>query len=163
MSLKGIISISGQSGLFKVLTQTKSGFIVESLLDKRRMPVSSTHQISMLEDISIFTVTDDIPLKDVFKLIKAAEHDHPVIPAKSDGSKLKEYFKKILPDFDEERVYTSDIKKVISWYNSVKDLLENDQEKEENEEAETEVKSIENTEQLNSDNDELADDKTKGD
>jgi hypothetical protein len=160
MSLKGIISISGQSGLFKVLTQTKSGFIVESLIDKRRVPVSSNHQISMLEDISIFTITDDIPLKDVFKRIKETENEHPVIPAKSDGPKLKEYFKKVLPDFDEERVYTSDIKKVINWYSFVKDLLEDEDPQDSDTAPQSE--SGENSEQSDSDADIQSDDKTKG-
>ena len=161
MSLKGIISISGQQGLFKVLTQTKSGFIVESLIDKKRIPVSSTHQISMLEDISIFTVTDDIPLKDVFIKIKNAENEHPVIPAKSDGVKLKEYFKKVLPDFDEERVYTSDIKKVISWYSFVKDLLDAEDEDSKEDDTPQQNDPEENSEQLDPDADKQSDDKTK--
>jgi uncharacterized protein DUF6852/uncharacterized protein DUF5606 len=128
MSIKGIISISGQPGLFKVLTQTKTGFIVESLINKKRTAVGSTEKVSMLEDISIFTITDDIPLKDVLLKIKKIEAEHPVIPAKSDPKKLREYFKKVLPDYDEERVYTSDIKKVINWYGFVKDIIEEDAE-----------------------------------
>jgi hypothetical protein len=124
MSLQGIISVSGMRGLYKVLTQTKSGFIVESLDDRKRLPVSGTQQISMLEDISIFTISDDIPLKEVFLKMLSIEADTPVVSAKSSGNDLKTYFRQVLPDFDEDRVYTSDIKKIITWYLLVKDLLE---------------------------------------
>ena len=102
-------------GLYKVLTQTKSGFIVESLEDRKRLPVSGTQQISMLEDISIFTISDDIPLKEVFLKMRSMEPDVPVVGAKSPGDELRDYFRKVLPDFDEDRVYTSDIKKIITW------------------------------------------------
>ena len=153
MSLKGIISVSGLPGLYKVLTQTKSGFIVESLTDQKRTPVSSTQKISMLEDISIFTITDDIPLKEVLLKIKSIENDTPVISTKSDSKKLRAYFKAVLPDFDEERVYTSDIKKIISWYNFVKDILEEETPEDKNED-------IENTESTENST-EVSDDKTK--
>lgn len=123
MSLKGIISISGQPGLYKVLAQTKSGFIVESLSDKKRMPVASTQRISMLDDISVFTNADDLPLKDVMmKLIEHAEKNQ-LIDAKSEPAKLHDFFKTVVPEYDAERVYPSDIKKIINWFKLVKDIV----------------------------------------
>jgi len=123
MGLKGIISISGMPGLYKVLAQSKTGFIVEALSDRKRMPVSSTQRISMLEDISLFTTGDDMPLKEVMQRLKDATPAETPDP-KSDPASLKDYFKKVIPEFDEERVYNSDIKKIISWFNMVKDLLD---------------------------------------
>ena len=123
MSLKGIISISGMPGLFKVLAQSKSGFIVESLVDKKRMPIASTQRISMLQDITVFTTTDDLPLTDVLlKMITFAEKN-PIIDSKSEPARLKEFFSKVVPEFDAEKVYPSDIKKIINWYHLVKDFV----------------------------------------
>ncbi len=126
MSLQGIIAVSGLPGLYKVLAQTKSGFIVESLLDNKRSPVSSSERISMLEDISVFTISEDLPLKDVFKKIKENDNADFIPSPKSANKVLLEFFKSVLPDFDEERVYPSDIKKIISWYHLVKDNLDED-------------------------------------
>ncbi|HMT28215.1 MAG TPA: DUF5606 domain-containing protein [Bacteroidia bacterium] len=123
MSLKGIISISGMPGLFKVLAQSKSGFIVESLVDKKRMPIASTQRISMLQDITVFTTTDDLPLTDVLlKMITFAENN-PIIDSKSEPARLKEFFGKVVPEFDAEKVYPSDIKKIINWFHLVKDFV----------------------------------------
>lgn len=124
MGLKGIIAISGMPGLYKVLAQSKSGFIVESLNDKKRLPVSSTQRISMLEDISVFTTTDDLPLKDVMNRIKDFASTGELIDPKSDPARLKDFFKKVLPEFDEDRVYPSDIKKILSWFVLVRELLD---------------------------------------
>jgi hypothetical protein len=123
MSLKGIIAISGMPGLYKVLAQTKSGFIVESLNDKKRMPVASTQRISMLEDISVYTQTDDLPLKDVMMKFLEFSGTNSLIDPKSDPAALKTFFKSIVPDFDTERVYPSDIKKMIGWFTMVKDFV----------------------------------------
>ena len=139
MSLKGILSVSGLPGLYRVLTQTKSGFIVESLQDKKRTPVSSTQRISMLDDISIFTITDDIPLKEVLLKVREYAESNEVISAKSSSSELKSFFKSIIPDFDEERVYTSDIKKIINWYGLVKDSLDDEDDEETNEQTDAET------------------------
>jgi hypothetical protein len=123
MSLKGIISISGMPGLYKVLAQTKSGFIVEALSDKKRMPIASTQRISMLEDISVFTTADELPLKEVMlKLIEHAEKNQMADP-KSEPAQLRDFFKNIVPDYDAERVYPSDIKKIINWFQLVKDIV----------------------------------------
>lgn len=128
MSLKGIISVTGMPGLYKVLTQTKTGFIVESLTDQKRLPVSATQRVSMLEEISIYTTSGDIPLKEVLLKIKEFSAAHEIADAKADPTQLKEFLGKVVPDFDSDRVYPSDIKKMITWYHLVKDVLDNEEE-----------------------------------
>lgn len=124
--LKGILAISGQPGLFKLIAESKNNIIVESLETGKRMPAYSTTKISALEDIAIYTDTEDISLKDVFKAIHDKEAGGKSISHKSSGNELKKYFGEVLPDYDRERVYVSDIKKVILWYNILhdKDLLD---------------------------------------
>lgn len=141
MDLSGIISIAGMSGLFKVIAQTKNGLIVESLIDKKRVQAFSTHKISALEDVSIYSTGDDVPLKDVFQKIYDKEKGGPCIDHKSADAELKKYFKAAFAEYDEERVYVSDIKKVLNWYNALqKDgLLEK---KEESEADKTKVKTL---------------------
>lgn len=133
MDLSGIISIAGMSGLFKVIAQTKNGLIVESLIDKKRVQAFSTHKISALEDVSIYSTGDDVPLKDVFQKIYDKEKGGPCIDHKSADAELKKYFKAAFAEYDEERVYVSDIKKVLNWYNALqKDgLLEKKEEESE--------------------------------
>ena len=136
--LKGILAISGHGGLFKMVAEAKNNIIVESLTTKKRMPAYSTSKISTLEDIAIFTKTGEVALKDVFKRIFELENGGPCIDSRSSAEELKNYFEKLLPDYDNNRVYISDIKKVLSWYNL---LLENemmDFEEEETEEKEAE-------------------------
>ena len=115
--LKDILAISGQPGLFKIISKGSKNLIVESLIDGRRIPAHSTNKIISLEDIAIFTATGEVPLKDVLKKIADKEELKQSIDPKSSNEILKSYFKEILPDFDESRVYVSDIKKVIQWYN----------------------------------------------
>lgn len=124
--LKGILSITGQSGLFKLVAESKNNIIVESLDTKKRIPVYSTVKVSALEDIAIYTETGDLPLKEVFKAISDKEDGGPAISPKSSGNELKVYFEQIVPEYDKDRVYTSDIKKVLVWYNSLqeKELLD---------------------------------------
>jgi hypothetical protein len=117
MNLSGIISISGMSGLYKVVAQAKNGLIVESILDKKRVAVQSTNKVSSLEDVSIYSTADDVPLKDVFQKIYEKESGKTSIDHKSADAELKKYFKAVFAEYDEERVYVSDIKKVINWYN----------------------------------------------
>ncbi len=114
--LKGILSISGQPGLFKMVAEAKNSIIVESLITGKRSPAYSTSKISSLEDIAIFTDTEEVPLKDVFKAIAEKENVAEIqkIPA---GNDLKSYFAEILPEYDRDRVYTSDMKKILQWYN----------------------------------------------
>lgn len=115
--LKGLLAISGQRGLFKMVSQAKNSIIVESLIDGKRMPAYATSRISALEDISIYTDDEDVKLFDVFKAIYEKENGGQAINPKSSGNDLKKYFTEILPLYDKERVYVSDIKKVLTWYN----------------------------------------------
>jgi hypothetical protein len=118
MDLTKILSISGKPGLYKIISQTKNNTIVESLIDGKRFPAYPSQKISILEEIAIFTTGEEIPLIDVLKLIynktQKKEVEHDII---SDNLKLKSFFEEILPEYDKERVYVSDMKKVISWYN----------------------------------------------
>ena len=117
MNLTGIIAISGKPGLFKVLAQGKNNIIVESLEDKKRVPAYASDRISALDDISIYTYDEDKPLKEIFISIFEKEKGKETISHKEDQSKLKAYLIEILPNFDQERVYSSDIKKIFQWYN----------------------------------------------
>ena len=131
MDLDGIISISGMPGLFKVVAQIKNGLIVESFTDKKRIPVYSTSKVSALEEVNIYSNADDIPLIDVFQMIFDKEKGGTAIDHKSSNDELIIYFKAAFADFDEDRVYVSDIKKVLNWYNLVhkEGLLEKKEEK----------------------------------
>ena len=122
MDLKGIISISGMSGLYKVIAQTKNGFVVESFTDKKRTAITSSHKVSALEDISIFTTKDNIALSEA--LMKVKENEATLPDTKSDAKVLREYFKSVLPDYDEGKVYDSDIKKMLTWYSILKEYPE---------------------------------------
>lgn len=130
MSLKDILSISGIGGLHKVVAQTKNGFVVESLVDKKRTAINQTHKVSMLNDISVFSVKEEKPLKEVLLLMKEKNGDQLPVTPKSEPSELKKYFKSVFPDYDEERVYVSDIKKIISWYPLIKDVISKEEEQE---------------------------------
>ena len=136
--LKGILSISGQAGLFKLVAESKNNIIVESLENKKRQPVYSTAKVSALEDIAIYTTEGDRPLKEIFKAIFDQEEGGPAISHKASGSELKNYFEKVVPDYDMERVYVSDIKKVLLWYNILQEnnMLDfSEEEEKENEPA----------------------------
>lgn len=121
--LKGLLAIAGQRGLFKVVSQAKNSIIVESLLDGKRMPAYATSRISALEDISIYTEEEDVKLADVFRAIYEKENGGMAIDPKGSGQELKAYFEEVLPTYDKDRVYVSDIKKVLNWYNI---LIENE-------------------------------------
>ncbi|WP_452220313.1 DUF5606 family protein [Lacinutrix salivirga] len=124
MSLKKVLAISGKPGLYKLLTQTRSGFVAESLIDKKRISVGLQQNVSVLSEIAIYTLTEEVPLKAVFKKIQDKEDGKETSISHKDGKdKLEEYFFEVLPDYDEDRVYASDIKKVVQWYNM---LLKND-------------------------------------
>ncbi|MDX2361364.1 MAG: DUF5606 domain-containing protein [Crocinitomicaceae bacterium] len=117
MDLSGIISISGRPGLYKVIAQGKNSIIVESLTEKKRFPAYSSDRISALEDISIYTIDDDKPLKEIYTDIYKKVDGKEAPSHKEDISTLQEFLSDILPDYDEERVYPSDIKKLFQWYN----------------------------------------------
>ncbi len=135
MSLEKVLSISGKPGLFKLITQTRGGFVAESLIDKKRLSIGVQNNVSVLSEIAIYTLTEEVPLKEVFKKIKEKENGAETsVKPKESKDKLEEYFFGVLPDYDEDRVYASDIKKVLQWYNLLQkhdmlDLLE-EQEKE---------------------------------
>ena len=151
MDLSGIISIAGMSGLYKVIAQTKNGLIVESLIDKKRIPAYSTHRVSALEDVSMYSTGDDVALKEVLQKIYDKEKGGPCINHKSPDAELRTYFKTAFAEYDEDRVHTSDIKKVLSWYNILQKegLLEKKEEKAEEEKskikASTETKTTTKT------------------
>lgn len=115
--LKGILAISGQPGLFRVISESKNSVIVESLLTGKKSTAYASAKMSTLEDIAIYTINEDVPLKEVFKIIAEKENGGAAINVKVSNNELKDYFETILPQFDKERVYASDIKKVITWYN----------------------------------------------
>jgi len=118
MSLDKILSITGKPGLYKLIAQTRTGFIAESLLDNKRLSVSINHNVSLLSEISVYSLTEEVPLQDVLLKIKEKEAGNPTsISHKDSKDALEEYFFNIMPDYDEDRVYVSDIKKIIQWYN----------------------------------------------
>ncbi len=133
MDLSGILSITGYPGLFKLVGQMKNGMLVESLLDGKRMPAYATQRILSLEEISIYTDADDVPLADIFDSMAEKNGNKPGLnPKKASVDELRSYLKEILPNYDEERVYTSDLKKLFLWYNVLaeKGLLKSEKEEE---------------------------------
>ena len=117
MDLKGYVSISGQGGLYKIISQAKNGLIVESLVDKKRIPAYANQKVLALEDISIFCVDGDTPLKEVFGKIYEKTNGEPTLDSKSDPEVLASYLLEVLPNFDRGRVYNSDLKKLFAWFN----------------------------------------------
>jgi len=121
MKLEKVIAISGKPGLYEIISQSKSGVIVESLSEKKRFPVNSLHNISTLNDIAIYTYEEEVPLKVVFLSLFEKQEGGKSLDPKSSKNELLSYFGEVLPGFDEERVYASNIKKVLSWYNALVD------------------------------------------
>lgn len=118
MGLDKILSISGKPGLYEIVTQTRSGFIAQSLIDKKKVSVSIHNNISVLSEIAVYTLSEELPLREVLKKIKDKESGQPTsISHKDSKDTLEEYFFDVLPDYDEDRVYASDIKKIVQWYN----------------------------------------------
>ena len=117
MELSKILAISGKPGLYRIIAQSKSGLIVESLIDNKRFPSHLTDKVNKLDDITVYTNNSDLPLKEIFLKIYKKENGGPAIANKLDDKALKAYFEEILPDYDKEKVYISDIKKIFNWYN----------------------------------------------
>ncbi|KUO69541.1 MAG: DUF5606 family protein [Lutibacter sp.] len=117
MELKDIVAINGKPGLYEIKAQSKGGIIVESLIDSKRIPITVTHNISALNEIAIYTYDEEIPLRIVLKSIGEKENGKEALSHKENGKVLTSYFREVLPNFDEERVYTSNIKKIVQWYN----------------------------------------------
>lgn len=142
MSLKGILSIGGKPGLFKHIAQSKNAIIVEDLLSGKRMPAYATAKISALEDIQIYTDDEEAPLIEVFRTIQSKEAEGFAINTKTaNNDEFKAKFSEVLPNYDQDRVYVSDMKKVFGWYNFLKEnnLLDlTDEPEEETKEEKTE-------------------------
>ena len=119
MNLEGIINVAGKPGLYKVVSQGKNTVIVESLTDGKKIPLFSHNQSNMLEEIGIYTYDDTKPLSEIFDAIAIKENKGQALSHKSSTNQLTDYFREILADYDEERVYISDIKKVVQWYNTM--------------------------------------------
>jgi hypothetical protein len=117
MDLKDLMAISGYPGLFRFVSQGRNAIIVESLEDKKRMSAYSTSKISTLEEIAVFTETEELPLSEVFKRMYGHSGGRKVISTKSTNEEIKAFFQEVLPEYDKERVYLSDMKKIIHWYN----------------------------------------------
>ncbi len=133
MDLSGVLAVSGKPGLYKMVAQNKNGLIVEEMMGDKRFPVYSTHQISALEEISIYTYEEDIPLVEVFEKMHKVLNGELAMSPKSSKNELMSFFEKVLPYYHQEQVYPSDVKKVIQWYNLFhkQGLLKFDDKKEE--------------------------------
>lgn len=117
MSIEKILSISGKPGLYELKLQTRTGFVAESLVDGKKVTVGLRSNVSLLSEISVYTYDGEIRLSEVFRAIAEKEDNGPAMSHKEDNAKLETYFREVLPEFDEDRVYASDIKKILNWYN----------------------------------------------
>ncbi|OYU84731.1 MAG: hypothetical protein CFE24_05385 [Flavobacterium sp. BFFFF2] len=117
MILDKILAISGKPGLFELKLQTRSGFVAESLIDGKRITVSLRNNVSLLSEISMYTHTEERPLVDIFRAIAVKENEGPAISNKASQAEMTAYFSEVVPDYDADRVYASDIKKALNWYN----------------------------------------------
>ncbi|MFY9241421.1 MAG: DUF5606 domain-containing protein [Polaribacter sp.] len=117
MEFSKIISVTGKPGLFQVISQSKNAIIAENLLDKKRLAINAAQNVSLLENIAIYTFEEDMPLLNVFKAMSAKTEGKEAISHKESGTKLASFFAEVLPNYDNERVYDSNIKKVIQWFN----------------------------------------------
>ena len=117
MNVEKILAIAGKPGLYELKLQTRSGFLAESLLDGKKITVGMRSNVSLLSEISMYTYSEEKPLAEIMRAIAVKENEGPALSHKVDNAKLVAYFKEILPDYDEDRVYESDIKKVLNWYN----------------------------------------------
>ncbi|NVK27137.1 MAG: DUF5606 domain-containing protein [Flavobacteriia bacterium] len=117
MNLEGILAIGGKPGLYNLVAQSRGGVIVEHLTTNKRLSIGAQAQVSALQDIAIFTWDEEKPLAEIFQAMMDKHEGEKSISPKSSNRELEEYFLEILPDYDTDRVYPSDIKKVVSWYN----------------------------------------------
>lgn len=123
MGLEKILAISGKPGLYEIAAQTRGGFIAKSIVDGKKMAVNLRHNVSVLSEIAIYTYTEEVPLGEVLEKIKEKEDGGKAMSHKASKAELEAYFAEVLPEYDVDRVYASDIKKVVQWYNL---LIEND-------------------------------------
>jgi hypothetical protein len=117
MSVEKILAISGKPGLYELKVQTRTGFVAESLIDGKKITVGLRSNVSLLSEISVYTYDGEIRLAEVLRAIAEKENNGPALSHKEDNAKLESYFREVLPEFDEDRVYASDIKKILNWYN----------------------------------------------
>ena len=117
MTLDKILAIAGKPGLFALKIQTRTGFVAESLIDGKKITVGLKSNVSLLSEISVYTYSEEKPLTEIMRTIAIKEDNGPAISHKEDNSKLIAYFLEVLPGYDQERVYPSDIKKIVNWYN----------------------------------------------
>lgn len=117
MQLERIISISGKPGLFKLISQLRNGFIIEDVTTKKKVSIPNSSQVSLLDNISMFTFDNEVPLFEVFENIAKKEDYKPTISHKSSSEELRNFMAEVLPNYDTDRVYESDIKKLAQWYN----------------------------------------------
>ena len=117
MGLEKILSITGKPGLYELSAQTRGGFIAKSIIDQKKIAVNVRHNVSLLSEIAIYTYTEEVPLGTIFQKMFDKEEGKEAISAKANKKELEAYFAEILPDYDVERVYQSDIKKIVQWYN----------------------------------------------
>ena len=138
MNVEKILAIAGKPGLFELKLQTRSGFLAESLLDGKKITVGLSSNVSLLSEISMYTYTEEKPLVEIMRAIAIKENEGPTaVSHKEDNAKLIAYFQEILPDYDVDRVYASDIKKVLNWYNilQAKGMVSKEEPKVENADA----------------------------
>lgn len=150
MGLDKILAISGKPGLYELTAQSRGGFIVKSIPEGKKMSVNIRHNVSLLSEIAIYTYTEEVPLGEIFQKIKEKEDGGETISHKASKTELENYFSEVLPDYDEDRVYSSDMKKIIQWYNlliknGITDFTETKDEK--SEEKETPKEALENKEE----------------
>lgn len=119
MQLEKIISISGKPGLYKLISQLKNGFIIEDVLTKKKVSIGNSSQVSLLDNIAMFTQDKEVPLFEVFENVAKNNEYKETISHKSNDAELRDFMKLSLPDYDQERVYVSDIKKLAQWYNTL--------------------------------------------
>ena len=117
MNLESIISVTGKPGLFKVLSQIKNGLIVESIIDGKRVPIHATDKVSALTDISIYTNDGDMPLEEIYGVIYEKTGGKSAVNHKAKPEELKNFMAEVVPNYDADRVYNSDLKKLFQWYN----------------------------------------------
>lgn len=146
IDLTGIISISGQPGLYKIVAQSKNGIIVEGLSDKKRVNVYSSTKVSTLSDISMFTTGEDKPIEEIMTAVFEKEKGGAAIDNKADDKTVEKYFSEVLPDYDKDRVYVSNMRKLFTWYNSLQSTG-NLKEKEEAKESDGKIKVPKTTEE----------------
>lgn len=150
MSLDKVLAISGKPGLYQLKNRTRNGFLATSLLDGKTINVGGHHNVSLLSEIAIYTLKEEVPLREVFKLIFEKESGKETISHKASKDELEEFIFTILPEYDEDRVYVSDIKKIVQWYNilvksGLTDFSKAEEEPTESEKEKAPVKGLKET------------------